>query len=226
MRFFVAVSLFFVFFTSSPVLAGSKVCIDAFKSLGVPLTSNLRIDTVTPNIKYINNRGKQYLKNLSDEHRHNHGINVNGLTVASFESSISGNFTMINLKNGYSCVFPKEIIIRLGYDTMDVYVARDFQPGSCEYNQTLQHENQHVEINFTTFNKYKRISRIELNNYIRDNFPIVISTSTATQSASQSGINDVFFRVMKKMERERNGLHRQIDSPQNYKAIQSRCSNW
>ena len=210
---------------TTPAVAGSSICVDAFKRAKIPSQLSLKIESIKPKLTYDYSKTRTELKRMSDRHKHFSNIFVNGLTIAEFQSSISGEFTILDLKNGFSCVWPNKVVGEMGYNEMQVLIAKDFPIGSCEYNETLSHENEHVKINYNTFNKYLILSQNKLNSYIKSQFPMLVRSSNPDESAISS-INKQFYSIMKQMEMERNGLNNILDSPQNYSRIQKRCENW
>jgi hypothetical protein len=67
-----------------------------------------------------------------------------GLTIAHYSSSI--NFEQNGLQDGNTreyCMRP-HFTVRLSYDPIDVYVAREIPPGSCAYAEVVRHEEKHV----------------------------------------------------------------------------------
>lgn len=200
-------------------------CRNAFQVANIPLSTSINVKPLNPSLNYSNKYTKKQIKSISGSHLHNHSVSINGLTVGNFTSSISGQFLIVNISNNYSCVFPKTVNAKMGYEKIDVYVASEFQPGSCEYNETLKHENEHVEVNYNKFSKYYNITQRELQNFIKSSFP-VMSPKQNPQDYAISKINDVFYKIMKRMEVERDGANAQLDSPLNYHKIRQKCSNW
>src|SRR4029079_10071228 len=45
------------------------------------------------------------------------------------------------------CVYLTTIDANFGFRAMDVYVASEYPPGTCEHDAVLDHEKQHVTIN-------------------------------------------------------------------------------
>lgn len=212
-------------FTSDIALASNSICNQAFRSANIPLAVDLSIESIKPNLTYDYSKTRGQLKSISPSHKHSHGVFVNGLTIAEFQSSVSGEFIILDLKNGYSCVWPSRILAEMGYTEMEVLVAKEFPAGSCEYNETIKHENEHVKINFNTFNKYLILTQNQLNSFIKSQFPI-LARSSNPDDAAISSVNKYFYSIMKQMEAERDGLNNALDSPQNYAAIQKRCKDW
>ena len=210
---------------SQPAQAGNGVCLDAFKRAKLPMLLDLDIKSIQPKLTYDYSKTRGELKRMSGKHSHFTNIFVNGLTIAEFQSSIAGQFTILDLNNGYSCVWPNKVIGEMGYNHMQVLIAKDFVVGSCEYNETLKHENEHVQINYRTFNKYLLLSKNKLNTFIKTQFPILVRSSNPDDAAISS-INKQFYSIMKQMEMERDGLNNALDSPQNYDRIQKKCENW
>lgn len=75
-----------------------------------------------------------------------HGWNPAGLTLADLEIGLHVEVRAQPLSRGRFCAELAQVDATLGYRTLNVYVARRYRCGACEYEQILDHENRHVAI--------------------------------------------------------------------------------
>ena len=209
----------------SLTLAFSQECKQIFDQKKVTSPVNLKLLSIQPKLSYDNSRNKASLTRMSDAHKHNHNVSVNGLTVAGFDSTIEGEFILIDLKNGYTCVLPREIKAELGYKTIKVFVASEYRPGSCEYAATIEHENEHVKINVNTFNSEIYDIQSKTTGFIQNNFPMKVPSKNSDRYALER-TQQAFISYIRNMEQKRDAQHSQLDSLESYKYSLSKCNNW
>ncbi|HET9869874.1 MAG TPA: hypothetical protein VFR02_05200, partial [bacterium] len=83
-----------------------------------------------------------------------------GLTVADFDLGSQYQFEEEHswMASDYT-FWLKELTVRFGYKSIDVYVARRYPKTSCAFQITLSHENDHVNIHRNLYLKYADILR-------------------------------------------------------------------
>jgi len=79
---------------------------------------------------------------------------ANGLSTVNINFDISVQIKATPLETNSFCINPTEINLFLGLDSPTIYIAKELQPNSCKYNQTLRHEQIHHQINKTTLQYY------------------------------------------------------------------------
>ncbi|MES2150139.1 MAG: hypothetical protein V4508_10130 [Pseudomonadota bacterium] len=113
--------------------------------------------------------GFQVLNNLSS------GV-LNGRGTRSYASELLIGMTalqsrteiemdapgLVDTSRNLECVAPK-VRVNLTFPRMDVYVAREFSPGSCSFREILAHEMQHVAIYREQLPRLERLIRARLN---------------------------------------------------------------
>lgn len=74
------------------------------------------------------------------------GYITTGLTVRTLQTRTAWGSTALVLPDGTGCMRP-DLSVSLQFLEHTVYVAREFAPGSCPHNDTLEHERIHVRLN-------------------------------------------------------------------------------
>jgi hypothetical protein len=77
-------------------------------------------------------------------------FNVNGITVdqttpkyeISYEATVDGD-------TGGVCLRLEHVGITIDYSP-EIYIASEYRPGTCRYNQTMTHESRHVDTHIIT----------------------------------------------------------------------------
>ena len=148
-----------------------------------------------------------------------------GLTTSQMALSIKGQTSILPITGGY-CVYLNALDANFGYRRMDVLIASEFRPGSCEYKTILDHENQHVAINRNTIKEYAPLIRQEMERQLQTVQPRFTRDAQAGSdekiAAIQNGLSPLLDQVEAKLT-QRNGV---IDNDNNYAAIAELCKNW
>lgn len=124
------------------------------------------------------------------------------------------------------CVYIDRVDADFGWDRMEVYVAAEYKPGSCEYRMVLDHENQHVAINQRALGDSAPRVRAALEAILRDQGPLYVADASRGADQALTAIHtrmngslDAFQRTMA----EGNGV---IDTDSNYEAVSQMCEGW
>ncbi len=155
---------------------------------------------------------------------------VNGLTQAEYQTDAHFHC------GGQKAWFKEEytmwidaLTVEFVYNTLTVYVSSDYPEGSCQYEQVLAHEKQHVEINREVYQEFQRKMRETLaaaTNLPTHSHPI--TTANWDQGKESMGqmisdtVNPVFNDFGAELQR-RNGL---LDSPDHYNELKGKCPSW
>jgi hypothetical protein len=154
----------------------------------------------------------------------------NGLCHFEFGYSFSYKVSYKRPGNGgpYQ-VWADSIDVKFLCKRMDVYVSRKYPEGSCEYKAILDHENQHVSINTTAFNKYGDLLegalRGDLSLPTRSR-PMAVSSIKAGERFVQSRIDRLIGSYFESLKREVKVENAKIDTIENYKRVTAQCHHW
>lgn len=84
---------------------------------------------------------------------------VGGITVSDFAPKYLVDFNSgHDPQTGLYCLSLKSVAISVHY-APTVFIASEFQAGTCRYKETLQHEVRHVNTDIITFNEYLPVLR-------------------------------------------------------------------
>ncbi len=151
---------------------------------------------------------------------------LNGLTVATMESTVGANLIVISRPDGSSCVWPSQVDLSVGYDSMDVYVVSEYSPSTCPHSVTLQHELEHVRINRDSLNSHlPRIGK-SLERKIKMDYPRRVPTGMTPSDYVVRDLSAHLDKYVSQMTSERDAKHQHLDSPRSYAYWQSLCDRW
>jgi hypothetical protein len=148
-----------------------------------------------------------------------------GLTASQTGLSLSGQTYAQPFKGGY-CVYLRSVEGRFGFRRMDVLVASEFRPNSCEYKAVLDHENQHVAINRAAVRDYAPRVRQAIEAALQTLQPRFTRDAQTGSDEKLSALNDQAAPVMDEMERVMAQRNAAIDTSYNYSAISELCQDW
>jgi hypothetical protein len=195
-----------------------------------PYAQSIKLNFVTDNApatlnNNLNATGLQNMARLSGARvagRHQRAL---GLTTSQVGLSLGGRTYAIPAKDGY-CVYLSSVEAGFGYRRMDVMVASEFPPGSCEYNAILDHENQHVAINRSTVREYAPRVRQELERLLQSVQPRFSRDPQLGSDDKLKALHDGLDPLLSEMERLLEARNAAIDTDYNYTAIGELCKNW
>ena len=118
--------------------------------------------------------------------------------------------------------------MQLIYKSIEVYVAREYKRGSCEYKAVLRHEQEHVAIARRNLEKYKPKVRHALTSLLlpTPDRPIKLASSEQNEEALQSLLARILDPVYQEMQEDLERAQAAIDTPESYAKVRAQCSNW
>jgi len=122
-----------------------------------------------------------------------------------------------------------KLIVEFGYTKLEVYVAREYAKGTCEYNQVLKHEMEHVNIHAATYRKYKRLLKGALEASGRlptRKKPLYVKNPDQAQVQVDRLVKGITNPLYDRFGAELLRAQAKIDTPANYQAIQRKCGQW
>ena len=87
---------------------------------------------------------------------------VLGLTRAESHTAIGLRGKLLqDLRGGQECIAPT-VLVKLSYAPIVIYIASEFAPGSCAYEEILAHEMRHLKVYLAHLPKVKATVRAAL----------------------------------------------------------------
>jgi hypothetical protein len=171
-----------------------------------------------PNVAYNFERDTNQLTSMKSS-----GTNgtILGLTVVRKEFDIKTKVSMIKLPDGSVCMRPGfDITIQL--NPQKVYVANEFKQGTCAFNQIIQHEMRHVQVN----QKHAEMIAFRYEREMRKAF------ANKIYYGSQNNLMNGLVKVIKNEWLPHLGdeikkaeeLHKKIDTEQEYRRMGTVCN--
>jgi hypothetical protein len=148
-----------------------------------------------------------------------------GITYAQTLFSLQGATTVKPVRGGY-CIYIDKVEAAFGWKRMDVYVAAEFKPGTCEYRAVLDHENQHVSINNGALREFAPRVRAALEKVLSEQQPIFHGDGQAGTDAALEAVQDRMSGYLDQFQQLTAQRNAPLDSDNNYGETAKLCSNW
>lgn len=187
----------------------------------------VKVVTVLPPVQYNRTLSVRQITRMhreADSNGKSHDANTLGLTVSKFTAQWNMDFLAAKLGNGSNCIWLRTIEIKLAVPEVTVYVASEYQPGNCEYNAVLAHENEHVRINAEVMTVRARTLEMALKGAVGKLAPLV--SKLEPQAAVEKELGGLVQRNLAELNAERDRRNAAIDSDHSYGTVARKCRNW
>ena len=129
------------------------------------------------------------------------------------------------LRDGRMCVWLAQVNAILGDPVMNVYVASEYAPGTCEYGVILNHENTHVRFNLETLRDWMPSMKAAVSEAARRKFPAIFP-GPPSEDQLRAYLFDNLRSVFDLMDEDMAKRNATIDTPENYAREHAKCGNW
>ena len=116
--------------------------------------------------------------------------------------------------------------VRFGTQRTNVYVAREYQPGSCAHEIVRDHEGRHVAIYQDAVERYAPLIEKKLQASARALRPVRVATAQDGAERLRKALHDDLSQIFDAMGRETERENGALDTPAAYGAERKRCSDW
>lgn len=176
---------------------------------------------------YITTRSKADLRKLHAGRRINGGDwRPIGLTLAELGLSLAVSVRAEKMSDGQFCSQLAAVEATIGYGGFDVYIASEFQRGSCQYTSILDHERQHVVIFQDTLNQYFARFERTLRNAANSAQPVLTRKPNLATDHFLSELERSVKPLFREFNREKDIKNSALDTPENYAREQDNCVTW
>jgi hypothetical protein len=148
-----------------------------------------------------------------------------GITSSELALSIQGQTVADPVPGGY-CVYLRSVDVKFGFRAMDVFIASEYRPQSCEHRVILDHENQHVAINREGLREYAPRVRHAIERHLQGLRPRLTADAQVSTDRKLQDVHDAVDPLLGEMERVLARRNAVIDNANNYNALAEMCKNW
>lgn len=187
-----------------------------------PFNVKVSISIPTPPINHSLSRAE-----LTARSFHGPDAQVLGLMVPdlSVETRVEQASEVID---GRICYWLESVNVDLLYKSIEVFVAREYRKGSCEYKAILRHEEEHVDIAHDNLERYKPKIRAALTSLLlpTPQRPVELASLGGGEEPFDALFKKVLEPVYKDMQADLMRVQASIDTPASYALVRAHCSNW
>jgi hypothetical protein len=134
--------------------------------------------------------------------------------------------TRTQRRQSLACAWFDTITVRIMIEPT-IYVAREFEKGSCPRRAILEHEHKHIRVDREIVNKYARKIGRAVKDYVDSNpvyGPVRANRLNNLQQRMSDQLNRLVSTIGKRMERERGRRQQGIDTLEEYERVRAQCS--
>lgn len=164
---------------------------------------------------------------LSGALSHGRRRNILGVMQGDVDLRWFINYKIEEYRDGI-CFWVASVDVELAYRQLDVFIAAEYEPGSCQYEAVLDHEKEHVQVAQSIMGPYAQQIYASLTTL---SIPTPDLPSVAdSPEAARAQVNEVFRRLLMPV-RERMYLvlraqQAEVDTRENYRRTFRQCRKW
>lgn len=148
------------------------------------------------------------------------GLLLNGLTVYHLETR--HRIEVSQYTDRRDCFRPSRITAAVDVKRLDVYIAGELDPGSCQFGVTMEHEMKHVAV----LNEGARRLKVEIETALKDESvfqPILSPDINIALERYSTALNTIIDDIRQSVSQEMLRKNRLLDTPEAYRADDARC---
>jgi hypothetical protein len=148
-----------------------------------------------------------------------------GLTATALKIEYAANYAAEPYGDGH-CFWVKQVDVLLRYETPDVYVAKEYETGSCNYEVILEHETEHVKVAQDHLKRYASRIGSALTSLLipKRKSAIVVDSPEEAKRKVNEVLQRVIYPGYLELERGMDEAHEKLDTPDERRKMVLRCS--
>jgi len=183
---------------------------------------NVNIDVAEPNVS--NQLSKAQLGSTNS---HGRRRQILGTTQSGLELRWSISYRVRDWKNVY-CFWVARADVEIAYHQLDVNIASEYEPGSCQYEAVLDHEYEHVEVAQKIMQPYAQQISAALTSLAipTSHLPSVANSPEDAREEVEAVFRRTLNPVRDKINRALTVNQAVVDTRENYARTWRRCRKW
>jgi hypothetical protein len=153
---------------------------------------------------------------------------VLGVTASNLRATSATHYNHRPLEGEGTCFWVDHIDIELHYEALDIYIASNYDPGSCQYQAILIHENKHAAVARAYLDDYVEVIRSVLTSLAipKARSPRLVGSVTAAQEQTQATVQSLLEPVIARLRKTMEAAQSRIDSAAEYRRVEKQCARW
>ena len=183
---------------------------------------NVTIDIGEPRIF-----NDKYKADLGTTNVHGRRGQVLGTTQSGLELRWNINYQVREWRNVY-CFWVADAHVEIAYHQLDVNIAAEYPPDSCQYNAILDHEYEHVEVAHSILQPYAQQIRQALTTLAipTSHLPSLANSPEIAREEVEAVFRQTLAPVRDQMSQLLAQRQAEVDTIENYRRTWRRCRKW
>ncbi len=150
-----------------------------------------------------------------------------GKTALNFEIETSAEYFAVPFGDQF-CFWVRRIPVTLRYRSVDIYVAREYSTGRCQYRVILDHEKDHIRTARRNLIRYVAKVKAALTSLLipTGGDPVVVASPEQAEREVEALVPELLKPAYESMLADLRKAQASIDSPEEYRRTFRRCRNW
>lgn len=164
---------------------------------------------------------------LGSSNTHRGKRQILGTTQSGLELRWTISYQVRNWKKQY-CFWVASADVDISYHQLDVNIASEYAPGSCEYEAVFDHEFQHVEVAQEIMQPYADQISVALTSLAipTAHLPSVANSPEDAREEVEAVFTRTLHPVRDKINRALEVNQAVVDTKENYRRTWRRCQQW
>ena len=177
-----------------------------------------------PQMRLHHDRTRAELNNISF---HLPRAKVLGLAKTGLRFKWRVNYTSNPFGDAF-CFWVNRVELTLRYPSPDIYVAREYRPGTCQFRVILEHEKEHYRISRAVLQRYAprlqtALASLTIPTGLR---PVLVESPEAARDQVQALMRRHVDPIHREMARNLRKVQAEMDSPTEYRRTFKQCRDW
>ncbi len=215
-----------IFFILTNLIFLSRFALAADCS-SLPINPEIELTSSFGKLTGVYDKSQEEISSLAEKlNSIEHGLFASGLSTVNIDFDISLEAEGVQIDEKTYCIIPAKINLFLGLSNPTIYLSKELQAESCEYNIVLYHEQVHHQINVATLEYYLPLFKDAAEKLSKKITPIKTDNLNNTQeNISQMTIefNQKLLPLVNYIKKEIINQQQRLDKPQNYKFESKLC---
>jgi len=183
---------------------------------------NVRIETPTPKVNHSLNRvqlGSMAFHAITDS--------IAGLHISGIKLEYKAKHAAEPQDNAY-CFWIRSIDVLLRYDAPDIYIAKDYPRGSCNYKAILEHEKRHEKVAREVMKRYIPRFRSLFTSLLipKPKSAILVSSREDGKRKTNALLKQIIQPVYDEFQIALAKEQAEVDTLREYRKVRRLCKRW
>lgn len=217
-----AVFLVAVVFTLLMANAPARAEPECPGSPDIPYDIELEVDTPAARIHH-----DRSIADLGRLTVHGPGSRILGLARTGLDFGWNVGFESVPQGEGF-CFWVESVRLTTRHLSPDIYVARKYRRGGCQYRAILAHERRHIRTSRDLINRYRpRLNMVLTSLRIpTGRRPVYVTSRAEAKAKLRALMADLAEPVYREMAAQLAKAQAKLDSPASYRRLFKMCKSW